>query len=192
MFRANALMLYLVFLVFAVGGKIGLHYLATGEFGIRTVKRDAPQKAKFASILLMTSFIGTFVVSLLDAAETIQPQVELGGSINTTGAAISLAGIAIMVIAQYQMGSAWRFGVDQYEKTDLVTGGFYSLVRNPIYSGVFLFLIGLLVLLPHISMLLFIAMACLSIEMQVRFVEEPHLRDLHGAAYKDYTEQTGR
>lgn len=192
MFGANALTLYLVFLVFAVGGRIALHYLATGDHGIRTVKRTASNTAKCASTLLFTSFVATFVLSFLDAAGTIRPQVDLGGSANTPGAAISLAGIALMIVSQYQMGAAWRFGVDQAEKTDLVTGGLYSLARNPIYSGVFLFCIGLLVLLPHVLMLFFIAIACLSIELQVHFVEEPHLRRLHGAEYEKYIDRTGR
>lgn len=192
MFRANALTLYFVFLVFAVGGKIALHYLITGDHGIRTVPRSASRTAKCTSVLLLTSFIATFVLSCLDAIGVVQPQVDLGEHGNGIGAAISLAGIAIMVIAQYQMGTAWRFGVDQAEKTDLVTNGLYALARNPIYSGVFLFCIGLLVLLPHILMLLFLATAYSSIELQVRFVEEPHLRSLHGAAYGEYAAQTGR
>ena len=192
MFGANALTLYLVFLVFAVGGRIALHYLATGDHGIRTVKRTASNTAKCASVLLLTSFAATFVLSCLDAVGMVQPQVDLGESANMLGAAISLAGIALMIVSQYQMGAAWRFGVDQAEKTDLVTGGLYALARNPIYSGVFLFCTGLLVLLPHILMLFFLATAWLSIELQVRFVEEPHLRGLHGADYEKYAEQTGR
>ncbi len=192
MFGANALTLYLVFLVFAVGGRIALHYLATGDHGIRTVKRTASNTAKCVSILLFTSFVATFVLSFLDAVGAIRPQVDLGGSANMLGAAISLAGIALMILSQYQMGTAWRFGVDQAERTDLVRSGVYALVRNPIYSGVFLFCIGLLVLLPHVLMLFFIAIACLSVELQVRFVEEPHLRGLHGADYEKYIDRTGR
>ena len=192
MFGADALTLYLVFLVFAVGGRIALHYLATGDHGVRTVKRTASNTAKCASALLFTSFVATFVLSSLEAIGVVQPQVDLGESANTFGAAISLAGIALMIVSQYQMGTAWRFGVDPAEKTDLVTGGFYALARNPIYSGVFLFCIGLLVLLPHVLMLIFLATAWLSIELQVRFIEEPHLRNLHGADYEKYAEQTGR
>ena len=192
MFRANALTLYLAFLVFAVGGRIALHYLATGDHGVRTVKRTASNTAKCASVLLLASFVATFVLSCLNATGAVQPQADLGGSATMLGAAISLAGIALMVVSQYQMGAAWRFGVDQAERTDLVTGGLYALVRNPIYSGVFLFLIGLLVLLPHVLMLIFLATAWLSIELQVRFIEEPHLRNLHGAAYEKYAGRTGR
>ena len=192
MFGANALTLYLVFLVFAVGGRIALHYLATGDFGIRTVKRTAPRIANYTSILMLASFAATFLVSLLDATGEIHPQIDPGESGRSLGAAISLAGITIMVIAQYQMGAAWRFGVDQAEKTDLVTSGLYSLVRNPIYSGVFLFCTGMLVLFPHIYMLIYLATAWMGIELQVRHVEEPHLRSLHGADYQEYVNQTGR
>ena len=192
MFGANALTLYLAFLVFAVGGRIALHYLATGDLGIRTAKRSAPKIVRFTSVLLLASFTATFALSSLDAIGVVHPQVDLGEAANMLGAAISLAGIALMIVSQYQMGAAWRFGVDQAERTDLVTKGLYAFVRNPIYSGVFLFLIGLLVLLPHILMLIFLATAWLSIELQVRFVEEPHLRNLHGAAYEKYAEQKGR
>ena len=192
MIGVNALTLYLVFAVFAVGGRIALHYLATGDLGIRTVKRNSPRIAKYTSILMLASFSATFLLSLLDAAGEIHPQIDPGEAGRSLGAAISLAGITIMVIAQYQMGTAWRFGVDQAEKTDLVTRGLYSLVRNPIYSGVFLFCAGMLVLFPHIYMLIYLATAWMGIELQVRHIEEPHLRNLHGAVYEKYAEQTYR
>ena len=139
MFGANALTLYIVFLVLGVGGRIALQYRLTGDHGIRWVSRSASKTAKCACVLLITSFIAIFVVSCLEATGTIRPQIHLGESANLIGAAISLAGIAIMVFAQWQMGTAWRFGVDESERTDLVTRGLYSLARNPIYSGVFLF-----------------------------------------------------
>ena len=192
MIGVNALTLFLAFLVFAVGGRIALQYWFTGDHGIRTVKRTAPRIATYTSILMLASFSATFLLSLLDAAGEIHPQIDPGEPGRSLGAAISLAGITIMVIAQYQMGTAWRFGVDQAEKTDLVTGGLYALVRNPIYSGVFLFCTGMLVLFPHIYMLIYLATAWMGIELQVRHVEEPHLRSLHGAVYQEYVNQTGR
>ena len=192
MFRANALTLYIVFLVLGVGGRIALQYRLTGDHGLRWVRRSASKTAKCACVLLITSFIAIFIISFIEATGTIRPQFHFGEYRNIIGAAISLAGITIMIIAQWQMGAAWRFGVDESERTDLVTSGLYSLARNPIYSGVFLFGIGLLVLLPHVYMLFFLLLAYLSIELQVRFVEEPHLHRLHGAAYEKYVNKTGR
>ena len=192
MFGANAMTLCIVFLALGVGGRIAVQYGLTGDHGIRLVRRTAPKTAKCACVLLITSFIGTLVISLLEATGTIRPQIHLGAPGNIIGAATSLAGITIMVISQWQMGAAWRFGVDETERTDLVTSGFYSLARNPIYTGVFLFGIGLLVLLPHGYMLFFLLLAYLSIELQVRFVEEPHLHRLHGAMYEQYAAHAGR
>ena len=188
----RALTFYIVFLVLGVGGRIALQYWLTGDHGIRWVSRTASKTAKCACVLLITSFIAIFIISFMEATGTIRPQIHLGESANLIGAAASLAGITIMVIAQWQMGAAWRFGVDESEQTALVTRGLYSLVRNPIYSGVFLFGIGLLVLLPHVYMLFFLVVAYLSIELQVRFVEEPHLRHLHGAMYEQYAAHAGR
>lgn len=103
-----------------------------------------------------------------------------------------MTGIAVSAISQYQMGSAWRIGVDETEKTELVTHGFYSCVRNPIYSGVILFGFGLLVLIPHTYMLLSLFIGYLSIELQVRYVEEPYLKRLHGTAYENYAKKVNR
>ncbi len=192
MFGANALTLYITFLVLGVGGRIAIQFGLTGDHGIRWVSRTAPKTAKCACVLLITSFIAILVVSCIEATGKIRPQIHLGESGNIIGAGASLAGIAIMVISQWQMGAAWRFGVDKSERTDLVTSGLYSLVRNPIYSGVFLFCIGLLALLPHIYMLFFLILAYSSIELQVRFVEEPHLHRLHGAMYEQYASHAGR
>ena len=125
MFGANAMTLYITFLVLGVGGRIAVQYGLTGDHGIRLVRRTAPKTAKCACVLLITSFIAILVVSCLEATGTIRPQIQLGESGNIIGAAISLAGIAIMVISQWQMGAAWRFGVDETERTDLVTSGLY-------------------------------------------------------------------
>ena len=33
------------------------------------------------------------------------------------------------------MGRSWRIGVEEGERTDLVTGGPFAIVRNPIYAS---------------------------------------------------------
>jgi protein-S-isoprenylcysteine O-methyltransferase Ste14 len=43
---------------------------------------------------------------------------------------ISLLWIAI---AQYQMSNSWRIGIDEKNKTELVTNGVFSISRNPIF-----------------------------------------------------------
>ena len=97
-----------------------------------------------------------------------------------------------MLIAQWQMSDEWRIGVDQNEKTELVTHGLYSRSRNPIYFGIFLYWIGLVGALPN-PIILILGLVCWSsIEVIVRKVEEPYLRKLHGSDYERYLEQTNR
>jgi protein-S-isoprenylcysteine O-methyltransferase Ste14 len=50
-------------------------------------------------------------------------------------------------IAQYQMSNSWRIGIDEKNKTELVTKGiFYS--RNPIFLGMIISILGIFLILP--------------------------------------------
>lgn len=187
-----ALALYTGFLMLAVAGRIALHYHLVGDHGIRVSKQRSLDLLFFVQTLLALSLVGTFVISCLQAADLIRPQVDLGAAGNHIGMVLSLLGMAITALAQFQMGASWRIGVDESESTNLVTHGLYSRVRNPIYMGVMLFGIGLLFLIPHVYMFLFLVAAYLSIELQVRRIEEPHLRRQHGVAYEEYYDSTGR
>ena len=169
-----------------------MQYKITGDHGIRPIKPTSTKIAALSSTLLLASFLSVFILTLLDAREILEPQVVLSQTIKIAAIALSLAGIALTIISQYQMGAAWRIGVDESEQTELVTTGIYSLIRNPIYSGVMLFVIGLLFLLPNIYMLLSILIGYLSIELHVRYVEEPYLLRLHGSDFKNYMNKTGR
>lgn len=187
-----ALTIYIVFLALAVGGRIAMQYQITGDHGVRPVKPTSLPIAILSSVLLVTSFITTFAITCLDVFEIIQPQINLGVYGNIVGVVLCISGIMVTVFSQYQMGAAWRIGVDESEKTELVTNGIYSCIRNPIYSGVMLFGVGLFMLIPNIYMLLCLSIGYLSIEVHVRYVEEPHLHRLHGATYTNYVNHVGR
>ena len=185
-------MILLLFLALAVAGRVAMQYRISGDHGIRSVKKTSTKTAVISSILLLISFISIFILTTLDTLGILISSVEHNQVITIVGIIISLTGIALTVMAQYQMGAAWRIGVDESEKTELVTKGIYSGIRNPIYSGVFLFGIGLLLLLPNACMLLSLAIGYLGIEIHVRYVEEPYLLRLHGEAFKKYVNQSGR
>ncbi len=70
----------------------------------------------------------------------------------------------------------------------LVTSGLYRYVRNPMYVGMAIFLIGEALLLPAITrpMLILIAVMWLVITAFIMGYEEPTLRRLFGADYEEY------
>ena len=187
-----ALTIFITFLLLAVGGRIAIQYKFTGDHGIRLINPNSSRIAILSSILLLASFLSVFILTLLDATGILEPQIAPGRIMKIAAMALSLTGIALTIFSQYQMGTAWRIGVDESEQTELVTNGLYSLMRNPIYSGVMLFGVGLLLLLPNIYMLLSILIGYLSIEFHVRYVEEPYLLRLHGLKFENYMNKTDR
>jgi len=99
-------------------------------------------------------------------------------------------GTVITVVAQAQMGTAWRIGIDD-RPTDLVANGLFALSRNPIFSGMILTLIGAVLIAPAVWSILFTPITILLIAVQTRF-EEEHLVELHGEKYIAYAQQVGR
>jgi len=62
-----------------------------------------------------------------------------------TGWIAVVLGAAIVLAAQAQMGASWRIGIDD-RPTELVTGGLFGLARNPIFSGLLLSLLGVVLI----------------------------------------------
>ena len=101
-----------------------------------------------------------------------------------------LGGFLLTLVAQAQMGASWRIGIDD-RPTQLVTGGLFGFSRNPIFSGMFLTLAGVVVITPAPWMLVGCAAAALLVSLQVR-LEERHLIEIHGSAYTRYASRVGR
>jgi protein-S-isoprenylcysteine O-methyltransferase Ste14 len=181
-----------VFIFVAVVGRVLLQYRLTGEHGIRFTTSTSTNTSIVSSLLIVISFIGVIGISLMSAVTGVNLPVQFGPYGNILGVLFCLGGIMLTNIAQIQMGKEWRIGVNEHEKTMLVTKGLYSVVRNPIYTGVMLFGLGLMVLLPHFTMIFFALLGYLAIELQVRKVEEPYLKKVHGRSFANYMKKAGR
>jgi protein-S-isoprenylcysteine O-methyltransferase Ste14 len=100
------------------------------------------------------------------------------------------SGIAVIAIAQAQMGSSWRIGIDE-QPTGLVTSGLFGVVRNPIYAGMLLGLVGLVLATPSAFTVAVTALSIVLVMVQSR-LEEEHLESLHGAEFRKYASKVGR
>ena len=76
----------------------------------------------------------------------------------------------------------------------LVVTGLYRYVRNPMYAGMGVFLIGEALLLPAITreMLILVAAAWVAVTAFVMLYEEPTLRQLFDGDYDDYCRHVRR
>ncbi len=94
-------------------------------------------------------------------------------------------------IAQMQMGNSWRIGIDVNHKTELVQTGVFRLSRNPIFLGMRLTLLGLLLILPNAMTFAIAVVGEALIQIQVR-LEEEFLAKTHGETYREYCKRTRR
>lgn len=164
----------------------------TGDTGIRA----GVLGASFGSIEWVAGWL--LVVALL--AGVAAPVAEMTGLdpwftyrwVRWIGAAIAVAGIGLTFLSQLSMGDEWRIGVDTSEETGLVTAGAFALIRNPIFGCMIVAGVGLAVLVPNLISAAGLILLVIAIELQVRFVEEPHLRRLHGDNYGAYSSRVGR
>lgn len=104
-----------------------------------------------------------------------------------------LLGLSLILVwvAQSQMASSWRIGIDENNKTELVTNGLFSISRNPIFLGIMIANVGLLLIIPNAFTLLIVSLSTVSINTQIR-LEETFLEKSHGAAYINYCKKVRR
>jgi protein-S-isoprenylcysteine O-methyltransferase Ste14 len=75
---------------------------------------------------------------------------------------------------------------------ELVVSGLYRYVRNPMYLGVLLFLLGEALFLHYPAFVLYTAVWFGFVNLFVLLYEEPNLRRRFGESYEGYTAAVGR
>lgn len=184
-----ALVIYLVWALLAFGLRSLLQWRRTGDTGWRGTGLRRGTLQWWARIL----FTGAL---LIGAAGPIAALAGLGPvghpAVRVAGVVVALLGVLATLAAQTSMGASWRIGVDEHERTTLVTSGAFALARNPIFTAMIATALGLAAMVPNLVSLFGLALTVFAIEMQVRAVEEPYLRRLHGTAYTTYAARVGR
>jgi protein-S-isoprenylcysteine O-methyltransferase Ste14 len=188
-----ALVLWALFGLIAIGGRVLLHRRRTGTSGVHGIG-DHSRPIEWVG---GTLFVGGIAVAIagpvLELGSEIEPIEALERTwIELAAIAVFGLGFALTILAQREMGASWRIGVDPNERTGLVTGGLFGSVRNPIYSGMVPAIVALAMLSPTFLALAGALAVAVGIEIQVRAVEEPHLLRSHGEAYASYAARVGR
>lgn len=188
---AVVLALLLVYLAIAFGARTFLHRRRTGGTGFRGLSGPPLSAAWLGGALFVVALAASVAAPILVLAGVDRP-LAASAALDLAGAAALAAGLAALVVAQGAMGASWRIGVDPAERTALVTGGPFALVRNPIFSAMLLSAAGFVLLLPTATAIASFAALLVAIELQVRVVEEPYLVRAHGDAYRTYAARVGR
>ncbi|QIN79785.1 isoprenylcysteine carboxylmethyltransferase family protein [Rubrobacter marinus] len=188
-----ALTLYALYAARALGGRALLQLRRTGSTGIAGIKGRPGSVEWSGGVLFVAASLLFLAAPVLDLAGLLRPVAALDGPAgHALGFMLYFAGLAGPLVSQLVMGASWRVGVDQAEKTKLVTAGPFALVRNPIFSSTVAAFVGITLVLPNAAALVGLAAMFVSVETQVRMVEEPYPIRAHGAGYAAYASRAGR
>lgn len=188
-----ALLFYALFLVLGFGVRTAVHLRRTGSSGFKGISGRPGSAEWTGGVLFAVAIVLGLAAPLLDLAGVLDPIGALDGELgHAAGAGLYFGGLFTTLAAQSAMGDSWRIGVDESERTELVTTGPFSLVRNPIFSGMIPVGIGLALLVPNAVAVAAVVALVAALEIQTRLVEEPYLLRAHGDEYRRYAARAGR
>lgn len=182
-----ALVLWVLYLVLAFGVRVALQLRRTGRTGVVGISGRPGSLEWIGGVLFVVALLVAFAGVFQDPIAGLDTTAA-----QAIGLVLAIGGILGTFAAQLAMGDAWRVGVDESERTELVTGGPFALVRNPIYSAMLPTVAGLALLVPNVLSIGGALALLAALELQTRGVEEPYLLRTHGRDYADYASRVGR
>lgn len=165
---------------------------ATLVRGIAIRRKTGDRPWAFASAKGVQRIAGSsfaLSVAALIGAAALAPASDTGWTI--PAAIIATVGAAIVVVAQVQMGRAWRVGVREGDAPLFISHGLFRYSRNPIFVG--MMLVGLSAAMVSGTWWSWSALAVFiaSCAVQVQ-IEEAHLEASFGQSYREFRSSVPR
>ena len=188
-----ALSLYVLYLVLAFGVRTLVHLRRTGATGFSGISGSPGSAEWLGGVLFVVALVAGLAAPILQLAGVLDPIEALDGEMGyAAGLGLYGGGLVTTLVAQFAMGDSWRIGVDERDRTELVTSGPFSSVRNPIFAGMIPVGVGLALLAPNVVAVVAVVALIAALEIQTRLVEEPYLLRAHGDEYARYAARVGR
>ncbi|HST41088.1 MAG TPA: isoprenylcysteine carboxylmethyltransferase family protein [Conexibacter sp.] len=187
------LVLYLLFVGVLFGLRSVVMRSRTGSSGWRGISGRPGSAEWLGGVLFALALLLGLAAPICDLAGVATAIDALDRlPLHVLGLLLVAAGTALSLAAQLAMGDSWRVGVQEGERTELVTDGPYAVVRNPFFAALLPAAVGFALLVPNVVALLALLALIVALELQTRVVEEPYLLRAHGATYADYAARVGR
>ena len=159
--------------------------IRTHQINQGTKPPETKRVEKVMSVATLVIVVAELLSIVLDWQMFVQKPLII------TGLMVAAIGVLIFIFAMITMRDSWRAGINESEKTQLVTSGIYRFSRNPAFLGFDLMYIGILMTFFNIPLLVFTVFAVMSLHFQIRR-EEAFLITVFGAPYEEYMQHTCR
>lgn len=188
-----ALLFLAIYLLLCFGVRSVVQRARTGSTGFKGISGPVGSTEWVGGVLFAVALGLGALAPILDLAGVLGPIGALDSeAVQAAGGGLFFGGLVSTVLAQAAMGDSWRIGVDEAERTELVTDGPFAYVRNPIFAGMIPTGLGIALLVPSVVAIVAVVLLIVALEIQTRAVEEPYLLRAHGKAYADYAARVGR
>jgi protein-S-isoprenylcysteine O-methyltransferase Ste14 len=188
-----AIWLLIGFGLLASGVRIAIQLHRTGKTGLIGFREGAGPVDWLCGALFVGGMAIWVASPILVLSDVLDPISGLDvHALHAIGIVLATAGGLAVFAAQLGMGESWRIGVSDEERTELITGGWFSHCRNPIYTSMIVGWSGIALMVPTWLAIVAVVTIAAGLELQVRFIEEPYLRRAHGDAYRAYASRVGR
>jgi protein-S-isoprenylcysteine O-methyltransferase Ste14 len=182
-----------VFVVLTLFVRVAVQLRRTGKTGLIGLREGAGVLDWLSGLLFIGGMAMAIVAIQLVLQDGLDPIDALDfGAVHVIGIVLAASGGTAVFLAQLGMGENWRIGVSDEQRTDLVTGGWFSLCRNPIYAAMIVGWTGFALMVPTWPSFIAVVVIAAGLEIQVRAVEEPYLLRTHGGEYRGYAARVGR
>lgn len=165
--------------------------LAQKKKGIKTTQIGRG-KSGFVKRVECTMMVSTILAVVAELVSIVLGTTLLPLWARWLGAGIAALGVVVFITAVITMRDSWRAGVSKSEKTDLVTGGIFSISRNPTFLGFDLVYIGILLMFFNWVLFAASAFAAGMFHLQIVHVEEDFLLEVFGEDYRNYQKKVNR
>jgi len=188
-----AAVMLVVFVVLTLFVRVAIQLRRTGGTGLIGLRKGAGPLEWLSGFLFLGGMTMAVVSLQLVLKDTLDPIDALDvNALHVPGIILATVGGLSVFGAQLGMGASWRIGVSEDQGTDLVTGGWFSFCRNPIYAAMIVGWTGFALMVPTWLAFGAVVVIALGLELQVRVVEEPYLERTHGDEYGRYASRVGR
>lgn len=172
----------------------------TGSIAYEAVTRKIKkiEKREPMAVLVLTRIFLYVPIILVFANQAFQANYPLGLRflpnivlLPYIGFTVSMAGILFSIWGRVALGSNWSADAVLKSEQSLVIRGPYSIVRNPIYSGITLAMIGSALELSNIAGLLAIALILVFSFLRITY-EEKMMKEKFGVEWENYASNVKR
>jgi protein-S-isoprenylcysteine O-methyltransferase Ste14 len=147
----------------------------------------------FTAITAVVTIIGIIGLFLYLLAPPWWTWTELpfGEGVQWLGLVLTIMPIFFLIWVHRHLDSQWSIALELQEDHKLITSGPYRRIRHPMYLGIFVYTIGMILISSDLLVLLFFAF---TIWVNYRRIprEEQMMIDEFGVEYQEYMAKTGK